>query len=129
MRFRSWVPALAGLLYPVLAVAANGVTDKFDGSYAGEASVNPALSSGSCGPFTVGKVTIKQGNLRTEAKPDLPWIIGIVTEDGYVQASMVKDGGARRPLDGRIDANGVITAGWIDSTSNCTWQIELKRVP
>ena len=129
MRFSSQAAATAAmLLAPLPSLAANSVSPNFDGVYGGQATVNPALSSGSCGPFSMGKVIISQGNLRTEAKPDMPWVTGIITEDGYVQGSMAKPGGARSPFDGRLKDN-TITAGFIESASMCAWLIELKREP
>ncbi|MHB1206441.1 MAG: hypothetical protein ACYCZX_12795 [Rhodospirillaceae bacterium] len=111
---------------PYPSWGANSISANFDGVYGGQATVNPALSSGSCGPFSMGKVIISKGNLRTEAKPDMPWVTGFITDDGYVQGSMARPGGARSPLNGRLK-DGTISAGFIESASMCAWLIELKR--
>ena len=130
MRFASWIAAAvtAVVFSPRLVQAADVVSAKFDGVYTGQATVNPALSAGSCEPFSVGKVVIIQGNLRTEAKPHMPWLTGLITEDGYVKGSMARPGGARSALEGRL-SGGTISAGFIEAASMCAWLIELKREP
>ncbi len=128
MRFAFWATAAAVLVTPLLVQAADVVSAKFDGVYTGQATVNPALSAGSCGPFAVGKVIISQGNLRTEAKTDMPWLTGLITEDGHVKGSMARPGGARSTLEGRLSGD-TISAGFIEAASMCAWLIELKREP
>ena len=109
--------------------AANTVSTKYDGIYTGQATPNAILSPAtSCEPLVVGKVTIAQGNLRTEAVPRVAWITGLITEDGYVQGSMARPGGPRSPLDGRLDGDAII-AGFMEAGSGCVWLIELKRRP
>ena len=130
MRTGSWTAAIAVMFFSLFVLqqsrAADIVSANFDGVYSGEATVNQALSAGSCGPFSVGKVIISQGNLRTEARQDMPWITGLITEDGHVKGSMARPGGARSTFEGRLSGD-TISAGFIEAASMCAWLIELKR--
>ena len=98
------------------AFAASGVTSAFDGVYLGAVR----STAGDCPAFDVGRVTISQGALRSA--PGAPIISGIITEEGYVQATMNRTGipGA---LDGRLDS-GMISAGYMEG--NCAWIVELR---
>ena len=128
MRLSWGMPALAGLLLTTAAFAADTISAAFDGAYTGTAARNTALSSGSCEALPLGKITITQGNLRSEASNTTAWVTGIVTADGYVKATMARPGGPRGALEGRL-AGDTLNAGFIEQDSMCAWQIELKRTP
>lgn len=128
MRLSGGLPALAGVLLTAAAFAANDISAAFDGAYTGTATRNTALSSGACEALPLGKITISQGNLRSEPSNTVAWISGIVTADGYVKATMARPGGPRGALEGRLTGD-TISGGFIESASMCTWQIELKRAP
>ncbi len=131
MRHHIW-GAAAGLLLASTAFAADVISPAHDGVYSGAAERNPALSSGSCEAIALGKVTIAQGNLRSEPSPATAWITGIITEDGHVKGFMARPGGPRRPLEGRLTGD-TISAGFIEpdaqGATTCAWLIELKRTP
>jgi hypothetical protein len=112
------------------AQGATDVSAQYDGVYMGVAKPNPSLSTATapCVPFALGKVTISQGNLKADTAASAAAINGIITEDGYVQATMALPGGAKSPLDGRLERN-LITAGFLDASSGCAWLVELKRAP
>lgn len=98
------------------AIAASGVTSAFDGNYM--AAVR--ASSGGCPAFDIGQVTIKNGALRSA--PGEPAISGFITEEGYVQATMNRNG-TTSALDGRLE-DGMISAGYMDGT--CAWVVEMR---
>lgn len=109
--------AFLGLcLFAAPALAFSGVSSAFDGVYLGAVRA----STGGCPAFDIGHVTIKDGALRSEA--GAPEISGIITAEGYVQATLTRDGVAG-PLDGRLD-NGIISAGYM--SGNCAWIVELR---
>lgn len=120
--------AAVGLLFANAAFAADVISPAHDGVYTGAAERSPALSGGSCEAIALGKVTIAQGNLRSEPSPTTAWITGIITEDGHVKGSMARPGGPRRPLEGRLSGD-TISAGFIEPDTMCAWQIVLKRAP
>lgn len=128
MRLFLWGPAVAGIVFASAVLAADVISPAHDGVYTGAAERNAALSGGSCEAIALGKVTIAQGNLRSEPSPSLAWITGIITEDGHVKGSMARPGGPRRPLEGRLTGD-TISAGFIEPDAMCAWQIELKRAP
>jgi hypothetical protein len=111
-------------------VSAQNVSAQYDGVYLGVAKPNAALSTATapCVPFVIGKVTIARGNLKADTAASAAAINGIITGEGYVQATMAFPGGVKSPLDGRLE-NGLITAGFLDAGSGCAWLIELKRAP
>ena len=118
---------IAGLIISAATQAATNVSAQYDGVYTGVAKPNPAVSvAGPCAPFTINKVTIRQGNLKSDAVTTAAAINGIITEDGYVQAKMALPGGAPSEFDGRLTGS-TISAGFIESSSGCAWLVELKR--
>ncbi|MHB1205527.1 MAG: hypothetical protein ACYCZX_08170 [Rhodospirillaceae bacterium] len=121
--------AVAFLLPAVGALAASNVSAKYDGVYSGQAVTVPAMSTGACPSFDIGPVTIAKGFLRSEKAPNQPAVNGFITEEGYLQASLVRPDGTKKPLDGRLE-NGIISAGLIDGVAGCAWLVELHlRAP
>ena len=109
----------AGLLLSLIAMpalAASSVTSAFDGNYL--AAVRS--SAGGCPAFDIGAVTIKNGAL--QSAPGEPVISGFITEEGYVQATLNRNG-ASGALDGRLD-DGMISAGYRDGA--CAWIVEMR---
>lgn len=113
--------ALAFLLTAAASAhAASNVSPKFDGSYTAVVEVVPWMSTGpACGPFPLSDVTISKGVIATAS------VRGFITEEGYLEASIVLPGGVSTPLNGRLD-NGEISAGVIDTKSGCAWLVRLK---
>ena len=108
--------ALLLCLISAPALATSGVSSAFDGVYLG--AVRSA--AGDCPAFDIGRVTISGGALHSE--PGAPIISGIITEEGYVQATLNRDGSAGA-LDGRLN-NGMISAGY--KNGSCAWIVELR---
>lgn len=112
-------PVSVALLLSLLAAPAfgfSGVSSAFDGVYLGAVRA----SAGGCPAFDIGRVTISKGALKSETGE--PAISGFITEEGYVQATLSRNGNTG-PLDGRLD-NGMISAGYMDGT--CAWIVELR---
>ncbi len=101
------------------ALASSDVSSAFDGVYLGTIR----SSAGNCPAFEIGHVTISQGALHSE--PGAPAISGIITAEGYVQATLARDG-VSGPLDGRLE-NGVISAGY--KSGACAWIVEFRPAP
>ncbi len=100
--------AVAFLLPAVGALAASNVSAKYDGVYSGQAVTVPAMSTGACPSFDIGPVTIAKGFLRSEKAPNQPAVNGFITEEGYLQASLVRPDGTKKPLDGRLVVTGLV---------------------
>lgn len=107
---------LTTLLLAAPALAFSGLTTNFDGVYLGAVHT----SSGSCPAFEVGRVTISNGALKSDSGDAS--ISGIITEEGYVAATLSRNGTTAR-MDGRLD-NGMISAGYVDGA--CAWVVELR---
>ena len=123
--------SLVGLLGVVAfcgaAAAASNVTNKYDGVYTGTAQPAPGTEVKGCLMFSVGDVTIARGFLRTPKGADLPFVTGLITEEGYVAAFMARPGHARAAMDGRFDEDQIV-AGFIEEDSGCVWVVHLAPV-
>jgi len=76
----------------------------------------------------VTKAVITSGTLRSRKAPDQAFILALVTEEGYVTGTMIRPGGRRYPLDGRIDGDTMV-AGSIEEDAGCDWVLQLTRQP
>lgn len=105
------------------APAKESVSNKFDGTYEGDARVVEHLSAESCKPFTTRKVVIRGGQLRSEGAG--PSVSAIVVTSGFLTGGYWSQDGQGR-LEGLIDDDALIAgAGSRDET--CFWMLELTR--
>lgn len=127
MRYRSLCGVIViTCIIAAPAWAASDVSPKFDGVYLGAAAVVSGMGVAACAPFDVGEVTISRGFVKPGTDAALPRISGFITEEGYLAAVMTRSGRPTFPLEGRLE-DGVIVAGFIDTTENCYWTVHLRR--
>lgn len=107
---------VAACLLAAPAFAFSGTTSNFDGVYLGAVHT----SAGNCPAFEIGRVTISNGALKSDTGEAA--ISGIITQEGYVAATLSRNGTTAR-MDGRLD-NGMISAGYMDGA--CAWIVELR---
>ncbi|MGF1605547.1 MAG: hypothetical protein ACFB22_04360 [Rhodothalassiaceae bacterium] len=113
-----------------LSALAEPVSDRFDGTYTGEARLVEPLSDGTeCMRQTSHRITIEDGELRggpTDGDTDGdPRITGIVTSDGFFTGTYAIPDGEDSVFEGRIEGD-VLTAGLFDD-GRCAWVIDLAR--
>lgn len=127
-------PLLMAVLFAATsALAASGVSPKFDGRY--EGALTPATKSDPqrCPAVTIDEFVVKGGYVRPPAKvADIQTIIfdGFVTEEGFVSGHFRLPGGERNTFEGRMvpDENGTLLSGGLtDQASGCAYLMELQK--
>jgi len=105
--------------------AASNISAKFDGTYHAAVEAVPWMNSGSsCGSLVVETVNIKNGLVSAAAR-DVPGAIrGFITEEGYLEATIMSPEGRSGALNGRLE-DGMLSAGAIDQNAGCAWLVKL----
>lgn len=118
---------IAGMSPCLMAPAAwafSGVSPKFDGAYAGTASLNPRMSKGStCEAFPVA-FTVQGGAIHGSS--DGATVDGFVTEEGFIRGHLKRANGPSLLVEGRVVDNAA-TIAMIDDASQCAWEIGVQR--
>lgn len=105
-----------------VALAASGVSPRFDGSYRAVLTPAQGMSRPACGAGSVGPVRIQNGSISVDATEGGATFDGFVTEEGFVTGHFKQ--GAAPPLkfEGRF-AQGAFTGGVIADANGCAWLV------
>jgi hypothetical protein len=128
---------LSALFIASPVVAASGISPRYDGVYAGEATAPPGPpgSTRQCPDFTVERLRIAQGIVssgsagRTTRASNTgdPAIKGFITEEGFLSGTIALPGNDPDTIEGRLE-DGVLVAGIMDHGSGCSWVLKLRAV-
>ena len=109
------------------AMAASGVSPKFDGRYAGMITPTPAVSASGCQPATVNAFVVRGGYIRPSGRIAATLAPAF---EGFVSGHM-RQGNFQRPFEARIvhDEGGVALSGGVtDGETGCAWLVQLRRI-
>src|SRR5581483_12210626 len=115
---RGSLPLLLAVLIAGPAAATSGISDRFDGIYAGQATPPPDRAMAQCPSFSVGQMHIAKGIVSTgsgnratrTSNTDEPVISGFITEEGFLSGTITLPQGERDTIEGRLE-DGILVAG------------------
>lgn len=115
---------VCGLTSMLAAAAAEFISDRYDGVYAGAARISPGISDAFCADLPLRRIEIRNGILRAwDGERQI--VKGFVVHDGFFNADYYFPGGRGVVFEGAIDARGRLVGGVIDG--GCAWVVELSK--
>lgn len=105
--------------------AAQIISYRYDGDYAGAAKLSPDISDASCPALPLVRLEIKNGILRAYDDSGRQTVKGFVTGDGFFTSDYIFPDGRTTLFEGIVDAQGRFTGAVIDGP--CAWVVELFK--